>query len=189
MSTEDMLAAMEEANNSGRLDEGCTVGSTDVKALYPSLDIGFAAEKVGEMFYQSGIEVEDVNAKELGLYLALNRTQVQLRARGLADFCPVRRTNRGRPPTMTGCAQSEKAAKRFRPWVEPVNSIPDDNVKKKMLAEAITVAVEFVMRNHMYTFNGQLRRQAKGGPIGLALTGDVAQVFMCWWDREFIKNM
>ena len=189
MSTEDMLAAMEEANNSGRLDEGCTVGSTDVKALYPSLDIGFAAEKVGEMFYQSGIEVEDVNAKELGLYLALNRTQVQLRARGLADFCPVRRTNRGRPPTMTGCAQSEKAAKRFRPWIEPVNSIPDDNVKKKMLAEAITVAVEFVMRNHMYTFNGQLRRQAKGGPIGLALTGDVAQVFMCWWDREFIKRM
>ena len=67
MSTEEMLAAMEEANCSDRLDETCTVGSTDVKALYPSLDISFAAEKVGEMFYQSGIEVEVVDTKELGL--------------------------------------------------------------------------------------------------------------------------
>ena len=65
MSTEDMLAAMEEVNNSGRLDDGCTVGST----LYPSLDIGFAGEKVGEMFYQSGIEVEDVDAKEDCIWL------------------------------------------------------------------------------------------------------------------------
>ena len=66
---------------------------------------------------------------------------------------------------------------------------PDDDTKKKMLAEAITIAVEFVMRNHMYTFSGRLRRQARGGPIGLALTGDVAQVFMCWWDRGFIRRM
>ena len=34
-----------------------------------------------------------------------------------------------------------------------------------------------------------MRRQARGGPIGLALTGDVAQVFMCWWDGEFIRRM
>ena len=189
MSTEEMLAAMEEANCSDRLDETCTVGSTDVKALYPSLDISFAAEKVGEMFYQSGIEVEVVDTKELGLYLALNRTQVQLRSKGLADFCPVRRTNRGRPPTLTGCAQSQKEDKRFRPWREPLDREPDDDIKKKMIAEAITIAVEFVMRNHMYTFSGQLRRQARGGPIGLALTGDVAQVFMCWWDGEFIRRM
>ena len=41
-------------------------------------------------------------------------------------------------------------------------------MKKRMLAEAITVAVRFVMKNHMYVFDGKLRRQAKGGPIGLA---------------------
>ena len=82
--------------------------------------------------------------------------------------------NRGRPPTITGCAQDEKASNRYRPWkVVPVR-FPDPDMKKKMLAEAITVAVKFVMKNCMYVFNGQVRRQAKGGPIGLALTGDVA---------------
>ena len=34
-----------------------------------------------------------------------------------------------------------------------------------------------------------MRRQSKGGPIGLALTGDVANVFMCWWDEELIRRM
>ena len=167
-STEEMLAAIEEANNSGRIDEDCIVGSADVKSLYPSLDIDFAAEKVGEMFLQSGIDAEVTNTKELGLYLALNRTRDQLKRKGLADYCPERKTNRGRPPTITGCAQDEKESKRYRPWKEPVNRNPDLNVKKRMLAEAITVAVRFVMKNHMYVFDGKLRRQAKGGPIGLA---------------------
>ena len=189
MSTEEMLAAIEEANNSGRIDEDCIVGSADVKSLYPSLDIDFAAEKVGEMFLESGIDAEVTNTKELGLYLALNRTRDQLRRKGLADYCPERKTNRGRPPTITGCAQDEKESKRYRPWKEPANRNPDLGMKKRMLAEAITVAVRFVMKNHMYVFNGRLRRQAKGGPIGLALTGDVAQVFMCWWDKEFIRRM
>ena len=62
-------------------------------------------------------------------------------------------------------------------------------MKKRMVAEAIKIAVRFVMKNHMYVFNGQVRRQREGGPIGLGLTGDVAQVFMCWWDRVFIARM
>ena len=45
------------------------------------------------------------------------------------------------------------------------------------------------MNNHLYIFNGEPRQQRKGGPIGLGLTGDVAQVFMCWWDRELVRKM
>ena len=37
------------------------VGSADVTALYPSIDIEFAAAKVGDMFVESGIEVADVD--------------------------------------------------------------------------------------------------------------------------------
>ena len=58
-----------------------------------------------------------------------------------------------------------------------------------MLAEAITIAVRFVMKNHFYTFGGVIRRQAKGGPIGLSLTGDVAQVMMAWWDQRVIEKL
>ena len=184
-----MLASIEDVNNSGDLDEECIVGSTDVKALYPSIDIDFAAEKVGEVFLESEVNVAEIDSRELGLYLALNRTKEQLQTKGLAEFCPTRKRNGGRPPTMTGCAQNKNASKRFRPWKAPTNKDPDDYVKKKMLAEAITIAVCFTMKNHMYTFNGEVKRQQRGGPIGLGLTGDVAQVFMCWWDKEFIEKM
>ena len=40
----------------------------------------------------------------------------------------------------------------------------------KMLEEAISVAVLFVMSNHLDVFNREVRKQSKGGPIGLALT-------------------
>ena len=184
-----MLAAIQDVNDNGDLDEKCTVGSADVTALYPSIDIEFAAAKVGEMFVESGIEVADVDTEELGLYLALNRTRAQLRRAGLAEYCPTRRSFRGRPPTMTGCAQSAKENRRYRPWRRPTNRKPSRAVTKRMLGEALAVAVRYVMKNHIYMFNGEARRQSRGGPIGLGLTGDVAQVLMCWWDEELIKRL
>ena len=34
-----------------------------------------------------------------------------------------------------------------------------------------------------------VRKQAKGGAIGLELTGVLAQIFMVWWDREFTARV
>ena len=58
------------------LEHMCTVGSADVKALYPSIDIDFTCEKVAEMYMNSNVNVDEksVDKEELGLYLALNRT-------------------------------------------------------------------------------------------------------------------
>ena len=53
----------------------------------------------------------------------------------------------------------------------------------------MVIAVTFVMKNHVYVLNKQIRKQSTGGPIGLALTGDVANVFMCWWDEELMKRL
>ena len=53
-----------------------------------------------------------------------------------------------------------------------------------MFATALQVALEMVMKNHVYTFDNQVRLQRAGGPIGLELTGNIAQVFMIWWSRE-----
>ena len=61
--TKKMLAAIEEANISGRINEDCRVGSADVISLYPPLDIDCAAEKVGEMFLQSGIDADVTDTK------------------------------------------------------------------------------------------------------------------------------
>ena len=45
------------------------------------------------------------------------------------------------------------------------------------------------MTNHVYEFDGEIRHQLKGGPIGLELTGNIAQVFMIWWDRNLISRL
>ena len=182
-STEEMLAAIEDVNKRGELDDRCTFGCLDVKALYPSLDVEFTSETVGNEFFMSDIQVPHIDTRELGLYLALNLTPQKLTEKGLAPFCPKRKKARGRP-TITGCAMDEKVENRYMPWNDPENLEPDEETRKKMLSEAIKIGVSFTMSNHVYRFNRKIRIQSKGGPFGLALTGDVAQVFMMWWDRE-----
>ena len=67
--------------------------------------------------------------------------------------CPERKSNRGRPPMITG-------SRRFRPRKKLTKIHPGKHTKMMMLAEAINVAVRFVMNNHiMYIFNGEPRKQ------------------------------
>ena len=53
-----------------------------------------------------------------------------------------------------------------------------------MIAKALEAGINVVMRTHVYKFAGETRAQTKGGAIGLELTGEIAGVFMAWWDRE-----
>ena len=121
-----------------------------MKALYPSLDITFTIEKVCEVFHTSGVQVVALNAEELELYLSLNRSEAELRDLGLLRFCLRRKTNRGRPPTITGCAIDENNTKRFQPWT-PVEQ-PDEDTTRKMFTEAMKIVLFFIMQNHLYTF-------------------------------------
>ena len=66
---------------------------------------------------------------------------------------------------------------------------PDAIAKKKMLAVALSIAIKVIMKNHVYSFDGKMRKQSKGGPIGLDLTGDLMQIFMMWWDWEFMRSL
>ena len=182
MSTEEMLQGIQSVNN---LREGTNMalGSADVKALYPSLDIEFTVSKVCDVFCDSGIQVQGCDVDELGLYLALQYSTNQLRDMGIINYCPKRKTHRGRPPVITGCALEECKDKRYAPWVFP-DTRPSKENEKKMFVAALRHVLMFVMRNHVYTFNDVIYRQSKGGPIGLELTGVLAQIFMVWWDRE-----
>ena len=69
ISTEDMMAGIKKANDelTNNVDNDVIVGSADVKALYPSLDVDFTVDKVCEVFYGSEVRVEGVNVEELGL--------------------------------------------------------------------------------------------------------------------------
>ena len=48
--------------------------------------------------------------------------------------------------------------------------------------------VETIMGNHIYLFDGKVYRQKSGGPIGLELTGVVADIVMLWYDKRFFAE-
>ena len=186
--TEEILADIKEVNEQ-EIEGDICVGSLDVKALYPSLDIDFTSEVVAQEFYESTYEVEGVNAEELGLYLSLVMSEEEQVAKGIQRYCYQRKTKTGRKPLITGQATtSNNNDVRFKPW-KPPESIPNRDEVKKMLAEALRITIQFIMKNHIYSFNNTLRKQTCGGPIGLELTGDLAQIFMHWWDKQMKMKM
>ena len=58
-----------------------------------------------------------------------------------------------------------------------------------MFVEAMRVVLKALLETHVYEFAGEMRRQTKGGPIGMELTGVIAQIFMVWWDRQFVHKL
>ena len=186
-STEDMIAEMNRVNQNQE-DDNVIISSTDVVALYPSLDIEFTIDKVCEVFFESNISVRGTDDLELGLYLALTTSFEVLTTMGISDVCPTRKTSRGRPPTITASGSEEQKEKRFKPWNLPLVQ-PDGHMRRIMLREALRVVLTVIMKNHVFTFDNEIRKQTKGGPIGLKLTGVLAQVFMMWWDKEFAARL
>ena len=45
------------------------------------------------------------------------------------------------------------------------------------------------MKNHVYQFENRTRIQNKGGPIGLKLTGEIADCLMVDWDLKFLEKL
>ena len=67
-STEDMLSRIQHCNETEMLSSS-VVGSMDVKALYPSIDIDFAVEKCVELMQESNVKFNNVDVDELGWFL------------------------------------------------------------------------------------------------------------------------
>ena len=58
-----------------------------------------------------------------------------------------------------------------------------------MFVEAIRIVLKVLLEKHTYNFADEIKRQRKGGAIGMELTGVIAQIFMVWWDREFANRL
>lgn len=99
-----------------------------------------------------------------------------------------RKTMRSRPPRITSSGIENSKKDRFAPWL-PAEATPNEDEKKLMIAEALKIVLTTIMKNHVYIFNKELRIQKEGGPIGIDLTGELAQIFMSWWDRTLIQKM
>ena len=187
-STEDMLASIHEANASGKIDKRAVIGSLDVKSLYPSLDIDFTVEVACNEFYESKLTIEGVDYEELGLYLSLNRKAEYLKEIALIDNCPTRKSKYGPPPRITGSGVKIKKEGRFKFWNRPKRK-PNCYEERRMIKEALRFVLLLIMKNHIYIFNGTLKKQREGGAIGIDLTGVLAQIFMSWWDKRMLEKL
>ena len=98
-STEDMLSRVSKCNESDVSD--CIVGSMDVEALYPSIDIDFDVDRCIELLRESGIKFTNVDFDELGLFLVFNDTESNLEQSNLLRYCPKRIPRVGRRPLFT----------------------------------------------------------------------------------------
>ena len=101
-------------------------------------------------------------------------------------MCPTRKGNRRRPE-ITASGVKVKKEDRFDPWNRPQNQ-PDDVQKRRMLKEAFRAVLLVIMTNHTYEFDKVIRKQTKGGPIGMDLTGTIAKIYMKWWDRQLLAK-
>ena len=55
--------------------------------------------------------------------------------------------------------------------------IPDDEQKRQMFSKSVEIMILAGMENHVYTFGNEIKKQKDGGPIGLSLTGEIADCF------------
>ena len=94
MNTKEMMAEATRVNSEGVGDD-TIIGSTEVKALYPSLDIDFTINTVFEFFETSDVVIHGVDYEEMGLYISLNRTIGQIRHLGLKKFVLRELANKG----------------------------------------------------------------------------------------------
>ena len=73
-------------------------------------------------------------------------------------------------------------------WEMPPRK-PVQAEKQRMFAVAVCIGIKVVMENHIYKFDGELRKQQEGVPIGVELTGALVDLFMLYWDRKFLTKL
>ena len=102
--------------NSVQVKNDLVVGSADVKALYPSLNIDFTIKKVCDVFFESDdIQVEGVDYEEVGLYLAINTEPEVLQRSNISDASHKEIQTRQKTNNNSKWYK-ERKDKRLKPW-------------------------------------------------------------------------
>ena len=178
-STEEMLHEIEKVNSKEGIKDIC-VFSTDVAAMFPSLDIDVVARVAAEEYLASKLEV-DMDWEELSLYLAVTMDREELVSRGLGEVTHTRVHKHGPKPGITG---SKLKSKFHKP-----TQVPTQQQQRIMFSMALEHLIKISMKNHTYTFNKEIKLQSSGGAIGLTLTGSLAVLYMLRWCKEFLAKV
>jgi len=154
---------------------------SDVKSLFPSLSAKYSGIAVREQFEKSEITWQNIDWKEITLYVRLNENYwKENELEKVEKYLPKRITVVGRPPSI-GTIGVES---RFR-WPNYDMEFLPRQIKKLLMGLAMEVAVAFIFQNFVYTFGGRKYLQLHGGPIGARITMAVARLVMQNWKDEF----
>ena len=131
-----------------------------------------------------------MDSQALSLYLAIMIGREELVARGLGEVTHTKKRGeggRGRKIGITTAEVTQETVPEERKLFFPPTRRPTALEEREMLALALEVAIKVAMGNHIYAFNGTVRLQLEGGPIGNSLSGALAKVYMLWWCRTFLN--
>ena len=171
--------------------------STDVKALYPSLKVKEVTKIIGKMVEKAQTEekivFQGVDFHEVGKYIAIACTKEEIVSNSLGDAIPKRTaSNRGPTPGPAYWEDNMRDAygngkkTRVSKWIRARE--PTEQECHRMIALMLQKAIEVVMRNHTYRFDGKLYKQKDGGPIGDEMSQAVARITMIWFDEKFLER-
>ena len=165
------------------------VSSEDVEALYPNLEIMASARLCGEAVKQSKMRFEGVDYFWAGKYIAMTCAPKEIEESNLGETVPKRKYRKGTRPGINtketvGKKKEGESEELVTKW-EFSRTDFTEMEKRNLLAKVVEIAVRTTFRNHLYQFEGKMRVQAEGGPIGLRLTGVVARIVMDYWARKF----
>ena len=179
-----MRAAFEKYNTvDAETKKKCNIISMDVKALYPSMEWEDIIVSVREMIEGSEMEIDNVDWKEVGKYLAVSMTREDIEREGLRKVIPERKGGNTRQITVSYLNDK----KNDDQW-ENARS-PGKKQKRKMIALAVAEGIKTCLENHMYCVGDKKYLQVRGGPIGLELTGALSRPFMARWDRSYLERV
>ena len=161
----------------------------DVDQLYPKMEVDEVCEIVLDSIMKSEVKWSEVDYMEGVRYLALNWTQAQSMASDLRDYLPKRRKVKGRRPGVTGPGPMGGMSGDTEQWIFPkVGELPPE-VKKRIIANVVSVMVRTMFQNHLYKFGDKAYRQRSGGPIGLRGTCAVARLVMAHFDVLWLARV
>ena len=88
----------------------------------------------------------------------------------------------------TPCTTVKKKTKKKTEWLKPRRK-PTEKEERQMFGKALEMMLRLCMENHLYQFENKVRIQKKGGPIGLKLTGEIADCIMLDWDKKLLDKL
>ena len=189
-STQDMIASIKERVNRNNNVKDLVFFSTDVKALYPSLQAKPCAAIIARLLNESRLVVEGVNWDHAVFHLALTLTRAKVEELGLGDVVPRWRKDRGRAPGIT-TKEVRAPLQEQREWESslffPPNRAMMPEEKKKVLSLCVEQGLIAALDSHLYVWHREVIKQEDGLPIGLDLTRAVARLVMLDWDQQFVR--